>query len=258
MKHKIGLLTILDIIVTIFAYFFAIYLLYTHDYWDNIIAVVKIIETAILTILVAQIFFQIFDLYANNLLYETEKEYGKYIISIIGSAIIVAIMSLNPHIDIFGLKENVLGGLLTSILLVSYRISIKYQIAKQGREKTFGKDTQWDRKKLVKKNALIIGAGWAGKEVIETLQIKLKNKYHIIGIIDDMEEKQNCNILGVKVIGSREDILPVCIEENIDIIFFSISNVKVEDKNEILEICKQTEKKVVTLPSIQDMIKSIK
>ena len=167
-------------------------------------------------------------------------------------------MSLNPHIDIFGLKENILGGLLTSILLVSYRMAIKWKLEKNNKEGVFNREIQWNRKNMEKKNALIIGAGWAGKEVLETLQVKLKDKYNMIGIIDDADEKQNANILGVKVIGKREDILSICTEEKINSIFFCISNIKEEEKNKILEIAKQTEAKVVVIPSIQDIIKSIK
>ena len=45
------------------------------------------------------------------------------------------------------------------------------------------------------------------REIIIAIQNSMKDKYNIVGIIDDDISKLNRYILGVKVLGKRYDIL---------------------------------------------------
>ena len=49
-------------------------------------------------------------------------------------------------------------------------------------------------------NLLIIGAGMGAREIIIAIKNSMKDKYNIVGIVDDNTNKLNKSILGVKVL----------------------------------------------------------
>lgn len=86
----------------------------------------------------------------------------------------------------------------------------------------------------------------------------MKENYDIVGIIDDNEKRLNYTVSGVKIIGNRNDIVRICKENNIDLIFFSIANIDNENKKQILNICQETNAKVRILPGLKEIIKDKK
>ena len=113
-----------------------------------------------------------------------------------------------------------------------------------------GKVKNDDRKKV-----LIIGAGEATKILISTIRSSMKNIYNIVGLIDDNPNKVDYAISGKKILGTRFDIPRICKENNVDVIFFTISNISNEDRKKILEICQETGCKVRILPGTKELIK---
>ena len=86
----------------------------------------------------------------------------------------------------------------------------------------------------------------------------MSETYNIVGIIDDNKKRLNYNVSGVKIIGNRNDIIRVCEENHIDLIFFSIANIDNENKKQILNICQETKAKVRILPGMKEIIKNKK
>ncbi len=131
----------------------------------------------------------------------------------------------------------ILAAIFAAIISISARVffrMIMYSLAGMGSKK---------------QKLLIIGAGQSTSQVIKTLQTTLASQYHIVGIIDDDPAKQNRKMFGIKIIGNRDDIIKICKEEKIDVIFFSIGSIKPQEKNKILRICDQTDAKVkIVLP----------
>ena len=66
------------------------------------------------------------------------------------------------------------------------------------------------------------------------------------------------NFSGVKIIGNRNDIIRICKDNNVDLIFFSIARIDNENKKQILNICQQTQAKVRVLPGIREIINNKK
>lgn len=64
---------------------------------------------------------------------------------------------------------------------------------------------------------------------IKTIKESMRDAYNIVGIIDDDKNKLKCSISGVKIVGTRNDIVKICKEAKVDLIFFSIS--KIDNKN---------------------------
>lgn len=82
----------------------------------------------------------------------------------------------------------------------------------------------------------------------------MRDKYNIVGIIDDDISKINHYILGVKVLGTRYDIPKIAKEKNVDLIFFAINKIDAVSRKKILEICQETGVKTRVLPTTLEVI----
>ncbi len=213
----------------------------------------RIIRTVIVSVLVYQLVFHITKSYNNIIRYEEGKDYIKYIILCLISSIIVSIIRVILHIEIASTRLNILAGIFIGLMMVSYRIIIRYilvfDVVNRGVRVKKNSET---------KNVLIIGAGNAAHEIIKTIHTNMSEIYDIVGVIDDNPKRLNYTISGVKIIGNRNDIVRICQDNNVDLIFFSIANIDNENRKQILNICQQTKCKVRILPGMKEIIKNKK
>ncbi|WP_125152728.1 polysaccharide biosynthesis protein [Clostridium rectalis] len=105
-----------------------------------------------------------------------------------------------------------------------------------------------------KKRLLIIGAGDAAALLIKEIKRSNNLNYDIVGLIDDDSFKKGKMISGAKVIGGREKIKNICELKNVEEIILAIPSANVERKREIINICKDTNAKLKTLPGIYEII----
>ncbi len=121
---------------------------------------------------------------------------------------------------------------IASIFICFSRIILRHVYIKYRKNKNVSK---------LKANALIIGAGYAGAMLVESIQ---HNDYmkdvNIIGIIDDDPSKHGVYIHGVRVLGDRSSIIPIVKEKQVDTIIFAINTCDKEEKQKILKICQST------------------
>ncbi|EML6499893.1 polysaccharide biosynthesis protein [Clostridioides difficile] len=103
-------------------------------------------------------------------------------------------------------------------------------------------------------NILIIGAGDAGEMVIQELKRNPELKKVAVAIIDDDKNKIGRIIHNVKIVGTTSDIKDVVEKYNVDEIIFSIANIEKHRKKEIIDICKNTNCKIKTIPGIYEII----
>ncbi|HBF7851344.1 TPA: polysaccharide biosynthesis protein [Clostridioides difficile] len=103
-------------------------------------------------------------------------------------------------------------------------------------------------------NILIIGAGDAGEMVIQELKRNPELKKVAVAIIDDDKNKIGRIIHNVKIVGTTSDIKDVVEKYNVDEIIFSIANIEKRRKKEIIDICKNTNCKIKTIPGIYEII----
>lgn len=197
------------------------------------------IQNTILSIMIMYIFtLNIAGVYKGIIKYTSTKDY----LTIGAVALVVATVfcTAKEYVKFFTLESNVilLAAILMAVFSITLRVFIRsfiYAMAASG--------------KNTKKRLLIIGAGQSTSQVIKTLQTTLAYEYSIVGIIDDNPQKLNRVMYGVKIIGNRDDIISICENEKIDVIFFSIDNIKPKEKNKILKICDKTNAKVkIVLP----------
>jgi len=248
-KHtKFGLFLV-DNLVIILSYYISLFFLY-EILPTEITLKQTILNTILLSIIVYQIFLNLFDLYKSITMYESGKDYLAYILACFVSAAIVSMLGEIFRLDILNIKINFLTGCFVSGIIVGYRIVIRLFLTNNiiFRLKA-------DEKKEGIRNVLIIGAGRAAGEAIRTIKATMRDRYNIVGIIDDDIMKINHIISGVKILGDRNKIVKACRDYMVDDIFFTISDIDNANKKEILNLCQKTKAKLSILPSTADIIK---
>ena len=75
-----------------------------------------------------------------------------------------------------------------------------------------------------RRRAVVIGAGQAGRIMVQAIEENLPSEYQLVGYIDDDPAKQRQVIEGIPVIGSRRDLLSLVKEEDISEIVLAITH----------------------------------
>ncbi len=105
-----------------------------------------------------------------------------------------------------------------------------------------------------RKRTLIVGAGETASLTISRM---LSGDYYMQGdpivAVDDDESKVGMRINGVKVAGSRHDILDLVKKYEIEQIVFAIPSASDADARDIYDICMQTDCKLMTMPNVRDI-----
>lgn len=209
---------------------------------------VTIKNSVLIAIAVYEIYFIFLKVYKHITRFENGKDYFVYIFACLLAGITLAATRFILKIDINSVRKQILGAFITSIGIVGLRIAIRFFMSLLMQERDSGDGKRY--------NVLIIGAGYAGRDIIKSIKQTMNEKYNIVGIIDDDKSKLNCSINGVDVIGNRNQIVNICNKKEIDEIFFAISKIDKKKKKEILEICQETGKKIRILPTTEDIIRN--
>ncbi len=247
-KYRVIVLFIIDIIIVCLAHLISAFLLeetktiLTESY--NFL----LSNTIVGTVIVYEVILNIFGAYRSITRYENGKDYIQYMMVAAMSGLIVFFLKYIFNLPLVSFKQIILANILIGVAMVSYRVIIRFILTAGIEIEKVNED---------KKNLLIIGAGDAANDIIKSLKTStIRGKYNLIGLIDDNQNKIDYTISGVKILGDRYQIAEVCKKYDVDIIFFSISNISAQDKKEILNICQETGVKLRVLPGTADLIKN--
>lgn len=110
----------------------------------------------------------------------------------------------------------------------------------------------YTRMKLQKaeERAMIIGAGSAGQLIIRDLLHAEGAGVAPCCVIDDNPNKWERTIEGIPIVGGREDILSNVEKYKITQILFAIPSISMEERRDILNICKETSCELKILPGV--------
>lgn len=104
------------------------------------------------------------------------------------------------------------------------------------------------------KNVLLIGAGSAGSSLIKEIVTSQYINKNLVGVIDDDRGKQGTYIHGVRVIGTREDIIDRAEALNVDEIMIALPSASALEIKEIVNICKETGCELKRLPGMYQLV----
>lgn len=235
----------LDIISVILAAFISIYLRFDSDkipanYLSMLISYLP------LAVIIYLLSFYVFKLYGRIWRYASATELIAVVMAnLVGSAVwysislyIGAVLPRSLYVFTFLLLIFFIGGSRLSLRFYSYVMNKpKYR--------------QIQRKK---NKVLIIGAGDAGAMLLREIE-----RYHIanrqvVGFIDDDKNKTGKILLGVKVLGARNELVKIAAEKGIDEIIIAMPSVKGKEIKAIISICKETNCKLTILPGLYEII----
>jgi len=104
------------------------------------------------------------------------------------------------------------------------------------------------------KNTLIYGAGEAGVTLLREIQRNSKLLYRVRGFLDDRPEKKGVRILGVSVLGGRNEVELLVAKHRIDVILIAIPSANGAEMTAILEHCHACGVECKTVPGLGDVI----
>ena len=105
-----------------------------------------------------------------------------------------------------------------------------------------------------KERIMLVGAGEAGRILLQELHTRSQSDGKVCCIIDDNPIKKGKYLDGVKIIGGRDQIPLAVKREGITQILFAIPTAKPEEKKAILDICQSTGCRVRVLPGIFQLV----
>lgn len=139
------------------------------------------------------------------------------------------------------------GAVIQFVLILAVRFSYRFILLE--REKR----TLYSRKENTK-NVMVIGAGAAGQMILRELMHSSETEDVACCIIDDNPNKWGRNVEGIPVIGGRDSIMVGVEKYKIEKIYLAIPSCSVEEKREILNICKETGCELKNLPGVYQFV----
>jgi FlaA1/EpsC-like NDP-sugar epimerase len=110
------------------------------------------------------------------------------------------------------------------------------------------------KKKTDQQKALIIGAGDCGILIAKELKFNPNSPIYPIAFIDDDPAKCKHLVMGLPVLGGRNEIIRVVEQYQIDEIIIAMPSIPKIEISEIIDICKHTKAKMKIIPRINDLI----
>lgn len=105
----------------------------------------------------------------------------------------------------------------------------------------------------VKHHVMVIGAGAAGMTVLRELHNSRELTSRACCVIDDNPNKWNRFIEGTPIVGGRDTILENVEKYDIDTIMLTMPSASAKDKRDIINICKETNCELKSLPGIYQL-----
>lgn len=187
-------------------------------------------------------------------LLEIEKVYWKHAgleecIQLVKASIITQIILIIIYIPIAFLGFL---NLPLSFFIITFFLSLTGIILSRFRESIYDSLTKKESKKRL--NTMIIGAGNAGKLIIQELK-RTNSNYYPVAVVDDNPKKKNLRLLGIPIVGTSGDINDIIAKYDIKVVIIAIPSATKGEISNLLTICNKTTARVMTLPSIGNLIR---
>jgi FlaA1/EpsC-like NDP-sugar epimerase len=104
------------------------------------------------------------------------------------------------------------------------------------------------------KEVLVVGAGDAGRLIVQEMQRSRMLNYTPIGFVDDDPRKRNTRIMGVRVLGTIEELPRVLREHRPDEVLIAMPSVSGDVRRRIVETAQRLRIAVKTLPGLYELI----
>lgn len=107
---------------------------------------------------------------------------------------------------------------------------------------------------IFNKNVLIIGAGWAGKTILQEINTSKKSGFRVVGFIDDNPSIQGKVIEGFPVLGNRHAVYNIVQQNDITTIIVAITHEKHAELIKILINCSWSGIDIIDMPAMYEQL----
>ena len=104
------------------------------------------------------------------------------------------------------------------------------------------------------KEVIVVGAGDAGRLIVQEMQRSRMLAYTPIGFVDDDARKRNTRIHGVRVLGTMADLPRLVRERKPDEVLIAIPSASGETRRLVVEAAQASNVPVKTLPGLYELI----
>ncbi|MBQ7070384.1 MAG: polysaccharide biosynthesis protein [Ruminococcus sp.] len=139
----------------------------------------------------------------------------------------------------------IIGALIQFVLTISIRFAYRLMLLIK---KTYSADTTVSK-------VMIIGAGAAGQMILRDANRSTALNDKVVCLIDDNPNKWGRYIDGTPIVGGRDTILENVEKYQVDKIYIALPSAPMEDRREILNICKETDCELNNLPGMYQLAK---
>ncbi len=242
------LLMAVDFCLVALSYFLVIILI--RDDFQVFLRQPRVFSSVLVTGVGIVIALKMVNFYSSLWMYTSVKEYTLGLLAGVGAVAILGIASGFFKEYFLPFKYMFTSGIVALVFSMTVRVGIKviYQFMEGYFKEVSGGQ----------KNLLIIGAGNAAAIAIRGILLDKETKYHIVGAVDDDLRKRGCLIYGIKILGTRDDIVSICDRKKVNEILIAIPSISEQDKSDILNICSNTSCKIKILPKAMGISGKIK
>ena len=139
------------------------------------------------------------------------------------------------------------GFVIQFLLILGIRFSYRFVLLERARRSASSRDKNIDR-------IMLVGAGNAGQMILRDILAAKETNGKVCCIIDDNPNKWNRYMDGVPIVGGRDEILSSARKFRIDKIYVAIPSATAEQKRDILNICKETDCEIRSLPGMYQLV----
>lgn len=132
----------------------------------------------------------------------------------------------------------IINGILITLFIVGWRILYVYLLDQP----------------IFKRTVLIIGAGWAGKTILQEINRSKKSGLKVVGFIDDDPLKHGKLIDDIPVLGNRYALNNVVRKKHVDMIIAAITHEKHADLIKALINCSWNGTDIIDMPAIYEQL----
>jgi len=241
------ILIVYDIIAVYVSAFFALFIRFEFTLSDEFLRYFnEFLDSAYILVVITVITFYIFKLYSSLWLYASVKEMENVFKSCI--VVVVATLSIS-HLSNHALFNLPRSFYVIYLFIFFFMIFVSRFLYREIREI---KNNLIDDSK--NKKVLIVGAGVAGSTILKEINSSKKLNKKVVCMVDDDPKKIGNYLGGVLVAGSINDIPNLAYRYEVEKIIIAIPSAGNDEMKRIVEICKETELELMTLPGIYQLV----
>ncbi len=165
-------------------------------------------------------------------------------VAVSSAILVVAFTVIQPFAHSLPRSVAVMDFLLTLMLITGARLAVRLIVERPSRSG-----------RLPRHEVLVIGAGSGGQMVVRELQLNPDLGATAIGFVDDDPRKRGMRMLGLKVLGSTEEIAAILDETQPDEVVIAIPSAPGTLRAKVVAACREREIRVRTLPTVFELLR---